>query len=103
MDGKGSFLDNTFVERLRRSLKYECVYLHARETGADAKASVGRWIDFYSHKRPHPCGKPPAVVCWQRIEATDPDQKMQKVANLCSACPNFEDRYASCLPQQAFC
>ena len=42
MDGKGRFLDNIFVERLWRSLKYECVYLHAWETGSEAKAGVGR-------------------------------------------------------------
>ena len=40
MRGKGRFLDNTFVERLWRSLKYECVYLHAWETGSEAKAGV---------------------------------------------------------------
>jgi len=37
MDGKGRFLDNIFVERLWRSLKYECVYLHAWETGSEAR------------------------------------------------------------------
>jgi transposase InsO family protein len=46
MDGKGRFLDNIFVERLWRSLKYECVYLHAWETGAEAKAGVGKCIEF---------------------------------------------------------
>lgn len=38
MDGKGRCLDNIFIERLWRSLKYECVYLHAWETGSQAKA-----------------------------------------------------------------
>jgi len=52
MDGKGRFLDNIFVERLWRSLKYECVYLHAWETGSEAKAGVGKWIEFYNRKRP---------------------------------------------------
>jgi len=68
MDGKGRFLDNIFVERLWRSMKYECVYLHAWETGSEAKAGVRKWIEFYNHKRPHSalCGKPPAVVYWQR-------------------------------------
>lgn len=82
MDGKGRFLDNIFVERLWRSLKYECVYLHAWETGSEAKAGVRKWIDFYNHKRPHSSngGKPPAVVYWQRIETTNPDQQVQRVA-----------------------
>ena len=47
MDGKGRFLDNIFVERLWRSLKHECVYLHAWESGSQAKASVGNWIECY--------------------------------------------------------
>ncbi|WP_375699926.1 IS3 family transposase [Pseudophaeobacter sp. TrK17] len=82
MDGKGRFLDNIFVERLWRSLKYECVYLHAWETGSEAKAGVRKWIAFYNHKRPHSAlgGKPPAVIYWQRNEATNPDQQMQRVA-----------------------
>ncbi|MFV1514503.1 IS3 family transposase [Phaeobacter sp. JH63H3] len=82
MDGKGRFLDNIFVERLWRSLKYECVYLHAWETGSDAKAGVRKWIEFYNHKRPHSAlgGKPPAVIYWQRNEITNPDQQVQRVA-----------------------
>lgn len=82
MDGKGRFLDNIFVERLWRSLKYECVYLHAWETGSEAKAGVGKWIDFYNRKRPHSAlgGKPPAVVYWLRKDETQSDQQEQKVA-----------------------
>jgi putative transposase len=53
MDGKGRWMDNVFIERLWRSLKYECVYLHAFETGYEAKAEIGRWIRFYNHLRPH--------------------------------------------------
>ncbi|WP_409202531.1 IS3 family transposase [Sulfitobacter sp. W027] len=82
MDGKGRFLDNIFVERLWRSLKYECVYLHAWETGSEAKAGVRKWIEFYNHKRPHSAlgGQPPAVVYWQRNETTNPGQQVQRVA-----------------------
>ncbi len=50
---KGMYLDNIFIERLWRSLKYECAYLHAVETGSQAKAGVGQWITFYNHQRPH--------------------------------------------------
>ena len=53
MDGKGRWMDNVFIERLWRSLKYECVYLQAFETGADARAGIGRWIDYYNTSRPH--------------------------------------------------
>jgi putative transposase len=66
MDGKGRFLDNIFVERLWRTIKYECVYLHAWETGSQARAGVRKWVDFYNRKRPHSAlgGKPPAMVYW---------------------------------------
>ncbi|WP_439331677.1 IS3 family transposase [Pelagivirga sediminicola] len=82
MDGKGRFLDNIFVERLWRSLKYECVYLHAWETGSEAKAGVKKWIEFYNHKRPHSAlgGMPPAAVYWQTNETNNPDQQVQRVA-----------------------
>ena len=53
MDGRGRWLDNVFIERLWRSLKYECVYLNAFETGSEARAGIGRWIDFYNRFRPH--------------------------------------------------
>jgi len=82
MDGKGRFLDNIFVERLWRSLKYECVYLHAWETGSEAKAGVGKWIAFYNNKRPHSAlgGKPPAVLYWLRNNETQTGQQEQRVA-----------------------
>jgi len=82
MDGKGRFLDNIFVERLWRSLKYECVYLHAWETGSEARGGVGKWIEFYNRKRPHSVlgGKPPAVIYWLRKDEAQPDQQEQRVA-----------------------
>jgi putative transposase len=53
MDGKGAWRDNVFVERFWRSAKYEEVYLHAYDSVAEARASIGRYIDFYNSKRPH--------------------------------------------------
>jgi putative transposase len=53
MDGKGSWRDNVFVERIWRSVKYEEVYLRAYESVTDARASIGRYLDFYNTKRPH--------------------------------------------------
>ena len=53
MDGKGRWMDNVFIERLWRSLKYECVYLHAFETASETRAGIGRWIAFYNRERPH--------------------------------------------------
>jgi putative transposase len=78
MDGKGRCLDNIFIERLWRSLKYECVYLHAWESGSPAKAGVGRSITFYNHRRPHTAhgGQPPAMVDSDTVET---DQQVQAV------------------------
>ncbi len=53
MDGKGAWRDNVFVERLWRSVKYEEVYLHAYDSVSEARASLGRYFDFYNRRRPH--------------------------------------------------
>ena len=53
MDGKGAWRDNVFVERLWRSVKYEEVYLRAYDTVSEARASIGRYLDFYNRRRPH--------------------------------------------------
>jgi putative transposase len=53
MDGKGAWRDNVFVERLWRSVKYEEVYLKAYDTASEARASIGRYLDFYNRRRPH--------------------------------------------------
>ena len=53
MDGKGRCLDNVFIERLWRSLKYECVYLTEFENGFDAEQKIGNWINYYNMDRPH--------------------------------------------------
>ena len=48
-------MDNVFIERLWRSLKYECVYLHAFETGSELRAGLTWWINYYNARRPHSC------------------------------------------------
>ena len=53
MDGKGAWRDNVFVERLWRSVKYEEVYLRAYDSVSEARASIGRYFDFYNGRRPH--------------------------------------------------
>ena len=53
MDGRGSWRDNVFIERLWRSVKYEEVYLRAYETVSEARARIGRYFEFYNSKRPH--------------------------------------------------
>lgn len=53
MDGKGRYIDNIFVERLWRSLKYEEVYLYSYESMAEARAGIGRYFHFFNDDRPH--------------------------------------------------
>ena len=53
MDGRGAWRDNVFVERLWRSVKYEEVYLRAYDSVSEARASIGRYLDFYNARRPH--------------------------------------------------
>jgi putative transposase len=53
MDGKGRCMDNVFVERLWRSIKYEEVYLKAYQNGAEARAGIGNYLYLYNHERPH--------------------------------------------------
>jgi len=53
MDGKGRWMDNVFIERLWRSLKYEALYLQNPESGMQAKVVINQWIDFYNTERPH--------------------------------------------------
>ena len=53
MDGKGRCIDNIFVERLWRSLKYEEVYLHAYDSPRDAQRGIGNYLAFYNTERPH--------------------------------------------------
>jgi putative transposase len=53
MDGRGRWMDNVFIERLWRSVKYECVYLHAYETGSELRAGLTAWVQLYNERRPH--------------------------------------------------
>ncbi len=53
MDGKGSYNDNLFIERLWRTVKYEEVYLKAYQDGRDARAGIGDYFRFYNTQRPH--------------------------------------------------
>ena len=53
MDGRGRCMDNIFIERLWRSLKYEAIYLHELTDGFVAERVIGEWIDFYNTERPH--------------------------------------------------
>ena len=68
MDGRGRCLDNIFIERLWRSLKYEAVYLRELADGFEARRVIGEWIDCYNTDRPHSAlgGKTPAEAYRRR-------------------------------------
>ncbi len=64
MDGKGRWADNVFVERLWRSVKYECVYLQEWENVNSLRRGLSEYFDFYNNKRPHQslAGLTPSVL-----------------------------------------
>jgi putative transposase len=66
MDGRGRWMDNVFIERLWRSLKYECIYIHAFATGSTLRAGVRDWIGYYNARRPHSAlaGRTPDEAYW---------------------------------------
>ena len=72
MDGRGRFLDNIFIERLWRSLKYEAVYLYELRDGVEAERIIGSWIDFYNEVRPHSSlgGRTPGEVYRESTEVS---------------------------------
>ncbi|HEY4344265.1 MAG TPA: integrase core domain-containing protein, partial [Parvibaculum sp.] len=53
MDGKGAWRDNVFVERIWKTVKYEEFYLRAYNSVGEARAALGRYLDFYNGRRPH--------------------------------------------------
>ena len=64
LDGRGRWIDNVFIERLWRSLKYEDIYLKGYADGREAKAGIGEWLTFYNHRRPHQAlaNRPPMAI-----------------------------------------
>ena len=73
MDGKGSYRDNIFIERLWRTVKYEEVYLKAYQNGREARISLGKYFRFYNTERPHQSHgyrTPAEVFTLTLIEAT---------------------------------
>ena len=74
MDGRGRWMDNVFIERLWRSLKYEEVYLKGYADGHEARRGIAEWIAFYNHRRPHQAlaDRPPMAV-WREAIARAPD------------------------------
>jgi len=70
MDGRGRWVDNVFIERVWRSLKYEEVYLHAYDDLNEARRGIGHYFEFYNKERPHQSlgNQPPAVFYDELVE-----------------------------------
>jgi putative transposase len=84
MDGRGRWMDNVFIERLWRSLKYESVYLHVFETGLELHAGLLRWIGHYNTRRPHSSlgGRTPDEVYNEIGSTPSPGHALATVSNL---------------------
>jgi putative transposase len=83
MDGRGRWMDNVFIERLWRSLKYEDIYLKGYGDGREARPGIGDWFAFYNTRRPHQAlgGRTPMAV-WRSgvtgaIEGTAVDMTLR--------------------------
>ncbi len=88
MDGRGRWMDNVFIERLWRSLKYEYVYLKGYADGREATHGVAAWIAFYNDRRPHQAlaDRTPMAV-WREAIAGAGGADMMDNASASPACP----------------
>ena len=77
-------MDNVFIERLWRSIKYECVYLHAFETGSELRQGLAKWISFYNTRRPHSVfsGQTPDEVYFQITTTPSPGHAPEMVSSI---------------------
>lgn len=73
MDGKGRWIDNVFIERVWKSLKYECIYLNEFDSVAELRFAIDKWIDFYNNIRPHSVfgGKSPLQIYSKQANYSD--------------------------------
>ena len=79
MDGRGRFMDNIFIERLWRSLKYEAIYLHEIADGLTARRPIRDWVRFYNAGRPHAAldGRTPAEAYRDRTPVDMMDKPLR--------------------------
>ena len=99
MDGRGRFMDNIFIERLWRSVKYEEVHLKAYADGREARAGIGAWMAFYNEKRPHQAmdNQTPMAVWRKGIEKAEAAEAVDMPLRLDNAralptCPQQEQK-----------
>src|SRR5260370_39193131 len=76
MDGRGRWMDNVFIERLWRSLKYEDIYLKGYADGREARAGIALWMAFYNEFRPHQAlGNRSPMAVWRDDGTGAPGEK----------------------------
>jgi putative transposase len=93
MDGRGRWMDNVFIERLWRSLKYEDVYLKGYADGREAQRGMASWIAFYNERRPHQAlaNRAPMAV-WREASAGDGAVDMMDNASALPTCPQRQNQ-----------
>ncbi len=105
IDGKGRWMDNGFIERLWRSLKYECVCLHAFETGSELRGGRTQWVGYYNARRPHSSldGRTPDEVYSAGVagngeheDGTITKRRTSRWNRICRSCPPGADRTFAC-------
>jgi putative transposase len=98
MDGKGRFLDNIFIERLWRSLKYEEVFTKAYGSVTEARRGIGGWLSFYNDERPHQAlgyRTPRAVFAgeaWEHVDNTCASLRAAAALPTCSQAQHQEEK-----------
>ena len=94
MDGRGRFMDNIFIERLWRSLKYEAIYLHEIADGLTARRLIRDWVVFYNAERPHAAlgGRTPAEAYRDRTPVDMMDKPRRALPTSPQAQQQQEDR-----------
>jgi putative transposase len=104
MDGRGRWLDNVFIERLWRSLKYEDIYLKGYADGREARVGLGAWIAFYNTHRPHQAlaNRPPMAVWREGVTGALGDTAVDMTLRLDNAvalpaCPQPPQQQALCV------
>jgi putative transposase len=104
MDGRGRWLDNVFIERLWRSLKYEDVYLKGYADAREARAGIAAWIGFYNTRRPHQAlaGRTTMAVWRDGIRGTLPPNAVDMTLRLDDAaasptCPPRQQQQTPCV------
>lgn len=97
IDGRGRFMDNIFIERLWRSIKYEEVHLKAYADGREARDGIGSWMTFYNHRRPHQAmNNQFPMAAWRAgmdvIEAAQTVDMPLRLDNAQTRCPHPHSR-----------